>query len=497
MRVVPGLLACSLAGAVYAQLSPAAPVQWSARVTAGTEIGTGITVYNRCLGAHRFSVEARAGAQQWLSLASGEIALASGQAGAAAATIDARALHPGVHDGAVHVQCLDCALEPACGPQQIGVRLVARWPERELAERDNYVAGVVLVLLRSTSEADIAAITSEFGLRERRRFALTTLGENWVAFELANPALLVPTLVALEVDPRVGAVQPDLVHQVAAGDPLVASQYALRTLRFDPARADGDGRGVVVALIDTGIDTAHPDLKHATWITKDCVGDGWRTETHGTQVAGIIAAQRGNSEGIAGLAPRVELIAARACGEEDGSGRCTSSAVAVGIDWALGAGSRVINLAFAGPRDPLLVRLVRRAVERGALVIAAAGNRGPDAAPLYPAAIREALAITAIDARDNVYAKAARGAHISVAAPGVEVLSSAPGARYLPASGTSFAAAHVSALAALVLEKRPALDPAELRRALEAAARDLGAPGRDPVFGAGAIDACKLLGEGC
>jgi subtilisin family serine protease len=123
------------------------------------------------------------------------------------------------------------------------------------------------------------------------------------------------------------------------------------------------------------------------------------------------------------------------------------------------------------------------------VLIAASGNAGPKSPPLYPAANPNVIAVSATDADDKLFAASNRGAHIAIAAPGVDIFLPAPDGKYQMTSGTSFSAAYVSGLAALVLERNPALKPEELRTILTKTARDLGAPGRDDLFGAGEADA--------
>lgn len=127
------------------------------------------------------------------------------------------------------------------------------------------------------------------------------------------------------------------------------------------------------------------------------------------------------------------------------------------------------------------------------MAVAAAGNGGAKAAPLYPAADANVIAVTATDADDKAFAQANRGGYVAVAAPGVDVLAAEPQGRYAFSSGTSIAAAHVSGLVALLLEKRPDLDLEGVRKLLMESAVDLGAKGRDPVYGAGRVDAPAAL----
>jgi subtilisin family serine protease len=219
-------------------------------------------------------------------------------------------------------------------------------------------------------------------------------------------------------------------------------------------------------------------------------------EVHGTSIAGVIAATPDNGIGIYGVAPEAELLAIRACraaglGKPDGV--CTSDGLARGIDHALLQGARVINLSVGGPADLLLPRLIDRAVELGTVVVAAAGNAGPGAPALYPAALPKVIAVTAIDAKHDLYLKATRGEFIALAAPGVEIMTTMPGEQFNVFSGTSMAAAHVSGVVALLLQLSPRTSPEDVQRILEETAEDLGVPGKDRLFGSGRIDACRAV----
>ena len=171
----------------------------------------------------------------------------------------------------------------------------------------------------------------------------------------------------------------------------------------------------------------------------------------------------------------------------------TSAAILRGLDWAVSRQARVINMSLAGPDDPLLRQAVMAAHRKRAIIVAAAGNGGTDAPSAYPAAYGQVIAVTAIDAADRVYASANRGDYIAIAAPGVDVLAPAPGRAHLLQTGTSFAAAHVSGIIALMIGNAPELAADAVLGALGKTAGDLGEPGRDEVFGAGRVNAFKSL----
>ena len=130
-------------------------------------------------------------------------------------------------------------------------------------------------------------------------------------------------------------------------------------------------------------------------------------------------------------------------------------------------------------------------MDRGIAVVAAAGNDGPQGRPGFPAALAKVVAVTAVDANEQLYPSATQGNFVQVAAPGVEIVSTGPGGKVMVSSGTSFAAAFVSGTAALLLQQEPQLSPSALQSLLESTAKDLGPAGKDPQFGSGLIDACR------
>ena len=206
---------------------------------------------------------------------------------------------------------------------------------------------------------------------------------------------------------------------------------------------------------------------------------------HGTGIAGAIVAHAR----LMGSAPQARILAIRAFGTAQTGAESSSFVILKSLDYAAAHGAQIVNMSFAGPKDPLVERGVAAAAAKGIVLVAASGNAGPKSPPLYPAANPNVIAVSATDADDKLFAASNRGAHIAIAAPGVDIFLPAPDGKYQMTSGTSFSAAYVSGLAALVLERNPALKPEEVRTVLTRTARDLGAPGRDDLFGAGAADA--------
>jgi subtilisin family serine protease len=190
-----------------------------------------------------------------------------------------------------------------------------------------------------------------------------------------------------------------------------------------------------------------------------------------------------------GSAPAAQILAIRAFGASAKGAASTSYVILKGLDFAAAHGAQVVNMSFAGPKDTLVERGLAALAARNILMIAAAGNAGARSPPLYPGASPNVIAVSATDAQDKLFAASNRGAYVALAAPGADIFLPAPDGKYQIASGTSFSAAYVSGLAALILERNPELKPQEVRAILTKTARDLGPPGPDDQFGAGEADA--------
>ncbi|SDS59948.1 S8 family serine peptidase [Bradyrhizobium canariense] len=293
----------------------------------------------------------------------------------------------------------------------------------------------------------------------------------------------------LATDASVRSVQPNfryvLQDQKAAlteGDP---AQYALAKLRLPEAHTLVHGANVRVAVIDSGIDVKHPELTNAIADSFDALGSKEGPHPHGTGIAGAIVAHAR----LMGSAPAAKILAIRAFGVAANGAESTSFIILKGLDYAAGHGAQIINMSFAGPKDALIERGIAAVAAKGIVMVAAAGNAGPKSPPLYPAANADVIAVSATDAQDKLFSASNRGGYIAVAAPGVDIFLPAPDDKYQMTSGTSFSAAYISGLAALVLERNPALKPEEVRGILTKTAHDLGTPGRDDLFGAGEADA--------
>jgi thermitase len=253
--------------------------------------------------------------------------------------------------------------------------------------------------------------------------------------------------------------------------------------------------GVPVGIVDTGIDASHEDLAgkvRACGAAQDGVvtdGDCADSEGHGTHVAGTIGALANNRVGVAGVAFAAPLIVCRALGGPDGSGSVADVASCIG--WVHARGAKVISMSLGGPSSRTLAEAAKSAYARGgrsgSLLLAAAGNDG-DGTVEYPAGLDQVVSVAAVDARDGVAPFSNFNADVEVAAPGVDILSTRLGGGYVRMSGTSMATPHVAGAAALLWGLTPSATAVTIRRRLDKAVDDRGAPGRDAAYGYGVMD---------
>ncbi|MEO8297240.1 MAG: S8 family serine peptidase [Burkholderiales bacterium] len=245
-----------------------------------------------------------------------------------------------------------------------------------------------------------------------------------------------------------------------------------------PMDANGPRR---IGLVDGGVDSAHPALRRATLRPWGCDGHPVASP-HGTAVASLLVGRDGV---FAGALPGATLYTADIyCGQPAGGAADT---LAAALAWLAREQVAVVNLSLVGPPNRLLARAVQALQQRGHLIVAAVGNDGPAAPPLYPAAYAGVVGVTGVTPARRVLPEAAQGPQVLLAAPGADAVAAGLDGRYVTVRGTSFAAPLVAGLLAQALAvPDPAVAAAALARVI-AQAIDLGAPGRDPVFGAGLV----------
>lgn len=308
-------------------------------------------------------------------------------------------------------------------------------------------------------------------------------------------------IASLRRDERVRYVEENAIYRAATEPPSgqeYGDSWGVLHIQADVTHASGNrGAGVRVALLDTGIDYTHPDLDGNYRGGYDFVfddSDPWDDSfnSHGTHVAGIVAAEE-DGFGVVGVAPEAELFAIKVL---DGAGFGREDWLIAGIDWAVRNGVDIINMSIRGPDAQGLREACDRAREAGVLLVASGGgSQAGGGSVAYPAAYASAIAVTATDSLDQPGYFAPVGEELELAAPGVDVFSTAAGGSYGVLSGTSQAAPHVTGVAALHFVSNTEdvngdglLDHEDVRLLLQAHASDLGAAGRDEVYGFGLVD---------
>ncbi|MCF6095173.1 S8 family peptidase [Microaerobacter geothermalis] len=246
--------------------------------------------------------------------------------------------------------------------------------------------------------------------------------------------------------------------------------------------------GVVIAVVDTGIDPAHPEFAGRLVDGYNSIEDNSNVRDehgHGTHVAGIIAAKTNNGEGVAGITWLNKIMPIKAIGS---SGEGSSFDIAKGIIWAADHGASVINMSLGNYADSFVVReAIQYAFSKDAVLVAASGNDN-SSQPGYPAAYSEVLAVAATGFQDTRADFSNFGPYIDVSAPGVNIPSTFPDHQYAALSGTSMASPHVAGLAGLIRATNPYLTNVQVMELIRNSTKDLGEPGYDPYFGYGVID---------
>lgn len=382
--------------------------------------------------------------------------------------------------------------------QRIG-DLIRRYPR--LIERDPRGAAIVRSEVLAFAPSDAAldrARTAGFNIARDR-----TLGALGVRIVVLRAPAGLSTRRALErlraLDPA-GTYDFNHLYGESADGSQADAQREDATRARDPAAlqtagpageaayprsvpAAGTGSTVRVGLIDSGIDVHHPVFNDVPVHLHGCGGAAVPAE-HGTEVASLLV---GRSARFRGSAPGAALFAADVyCGEPTGG---AADAIAEAFDWLARERVPVINVSLVGPPNALLAAVVHSVIARGHIVVAAVGNDGPAAPPLYPAAYPGVIGVTGVDAHRHVLMEAERGAQVKFAAPGADMAAALPPRAFALVRGTSFAAPIVAGLLAGALDAPDPAGAARVIEGLERRAIDLGARGVDPVYGYGLVGA--------
>ncbi len=356
------------------------------------------------------------------------------------------------------------------------------------AKEDKTIEPGELVVV-SGDMADARALVQQaqaLGFGVKRRTTLKGLGFVVTVLRVPMPTSVGDALAALRKS--VPSAWIDANHRyVLQGDD--ALQYGQRLIGLGKP-SPFCGGGARIGMVDTALDLLHPMLRGREIGARSFVTTGVPVAApdHGTAAAALLV---GNSQpsGFHGLVPGAKLVAASVFRTNGDHSDTTAEWVTLALDWLIVQNAQIINLSLGGPRNLLLEAAIVRILAKGVAVVAAAGNNGPEAAPVYPAAQQGVIAVTAVDAQLKPYRKANRGEYVSFAAPGVDVWTAAPGKDGIFVSGTSYAVPFVTAAVVIARLDQHNARTATLVKSLQDHARDLGDKGRDPVYGWGLVQA--------
>lgn len=355
-----------------------------------------------------------------------------------------------------------------------------------------------------TQWASLAKTLSQtYRLPQVGAFPLSSLGVQCLVFRIPPERSLQDVAKRLAADPRIESVQFNSIFQGLAtvyNDHYAKLQYGAQVIRADRAHRLSTGKGVKIAVIDTGVAVDHPDLQGRIVQTANFVKGGEQTfaqDRHGTAVTGVIAARANNAIGIFGVAPEADIVAIKACREQESGSRqaiCSTWALAQAIDHAILEQVQLLNLSLAGPPDPLLLRLLTVAFDRDIVVVAAAKEQEEQQLS-FPASLDSVIAVLASDTHGNVRLASGATRPSLLAAPGVDILTTAPRNSYDFFSGSSLAAAHVSGIVALLLAREPTLSPLQLRALVSTTAQPAHVASSTESTSVGLVDACAALAK--
>jgi len=335
-------------------------------------------------------------------------------------------------------------------------------------------------------------IANDYQLESVDSWPIQVLAMQCVIFKPMGTDSAMALIDKLQRDPRVALAQPlqnfatNSTTQTSDHESYQSLQQSLRRMDVGDAHQWSRGRGVSIAVIDTGMDTRHPDLKGRISEQRNFV-DSDQTQfvqdRHGTAVAGVIAADASSSSGILGVAPEAKLIALKACWQlqpNRDDARCNTFTLAKGIAAAMQLHAQIINLSVVGPDDALLTALIKAAQRAGVVVVGASDANG---VMRFPAGLPDVIGVSSMEQHD--------AADASIAAPGRDVLTLLPGGRYDFASGNSIATAEVSGIVALLLSSdvKHTLDSTQLQRLL------LQSTESNSVDRLASINACRALSQ--
>ncbi|MDH5593795.1 MAG: S8 family serine peptidase [Gammaproteobacteria bacterium] len=322
-------------------------------------------------------------------------------------------------------------------------------------------------------------VIQDLGYRIIRRKPVKHLGFVFTTIRLPEGTVLKEAIKKIEqkVDVRI-----DKNHRFRPAGNNSGKIYAHKLMKWN--NQTGCGKGIRIGMIDTGVDENHPAFAKARIESKSFFPAGIKPASvrHGTAIASILIGDREFN----GMLPNASLYSAQVFRElKNGHTDTTAEYIIYALDWLLGKQVLAINFSLAGAKNELLEYAIKKVANKKIFIAAAGGNNGANAQPVYPAAYKQVVAVTAVDANLDIYSKANQGDYIEVSAPGVDIWAARAGGQGAYYSGTSFATPFVTVTGALLRQR-------STKEILGINTRDLGDEGRDSVYGLGLIQLNKL-----
>ena len=369
------------------------------------------------------------------------------------------------------------------------VRAAAKSKSVSKIVSSRWAKGRLLVVPRAGLTAkEFDKATKPYGMKSRRKLN----GLNALIYELPDGVDEVKVLDKLKKDRRFKAVELDRLVEPAqvVTDPAFGNSWALPKIQALAAWDIATGDGITIAILDSGVDSTHPDLAANMlpgWNVYDNNTDTSDVYGHGTKVAGTAAAVANNGTGSSGVAWNARILPVRISRLD---GRAYLSDMAKGIRWAADNGARVVNISYSGAESVTVQSAANYMRGKGGVVVMSAGNSG--GLNNFPAS-NAVIVAAATDSNDARASWSSYGPYVDVAAPGVSIYTTLRGGGYGYVSGTSFSSPIVAAAAALLFSINPDLAPADIDQMLTATAQDLGSAGYDQYYGHGRINAANAV----
>ena len=329
------------------------------------------------------------------------------------------------------------------------ILVLLRQPLPHYRGGDSYATGYSDARSKASREVIGKRLAAKLGIKFVGFWPMPAIGLDCLIMEAVEGQDVKAVIAKIVSDNEVEWAEPVATYEslgtVSYNDPLFAVTPAATQWHLAELHQSATGKGVTIAVVDSGIDAGHPDLSGQMQVNRNfVVGRTLTAEAHGTGVAGVIAAKANNRQGMVGVAPEARLLGLRACWQDERRSVCDSLSLAKALHFAVEKNADILNLSLTGPPSKLLTQLITRAIANGSVVVAAVDPVGRGGG--FPASSKGVVAVT-----DTISV-------ISIAssyrAPGNDVPTTQPNSKWFTVDGSSYAAAHVSGLFALLIQKR-------------------------------------------